>query len=302
MAQAMFFGDLMREWWTEGLSLGNARYADESWRRLEREVLPYLADKEPKKITAQMVRKIIQRIEKNGTPAVARKIKSHISQVFKYGIDSGRLFKNPARDVSLKPYKHKPRRAIVDPKMIGSLMRDIVYFRSSKRRHALKLMSLLFVRPGELVQAEWAEIEWESAVWRIPAEKMKMKRPHTVPLPRQALDTLRELYTLTGHLRWLFPSRWDKRKHEQGRVLTYALKKMGYHDVLTAHGFRAMAATALSEQGWASEPIERQLAHVDKNAVRAAYQRSELVAERRKMLQAWADYLDMRCAWAILGK
>ena len=134
-------------------------------------------------------------------------------------------------------------------------------------------------------------------------KKMKMRRPHNVPLPRQALDVLRELRGVTGDGLWLFPSRWDKSRHEGGNVLTYALRRMGYGpEVMTGHGFRAMAATTLAEQGWPSEVIERQLAHVDRNAVRAAYQRSDLLTERRKMLQAWADYLDLRCAQAILGR
>lgn len=137
----------------------------------------------------------------------------------------------------------------------------------------------------------------------IPAAKMKMKRPHNVPLSRQALDVLRELQTITGKNRWLFPSRWNKSRHETGQVLNLALRRMGYGpDVMTGHGFRAMAATTLSEQGWPSETIERQLAHVDKNQVRAAYQRSDLLTERRNMVQAWADWLDMRQAWAILGR
>jgi integrase len=130
-----------------------------------------------------------------------------------------------------------------------------------------------------------------------------MKRPHIVPLSRQAQDALRALQAVSGENRWLFPSRWNKSRHEKGMVLNTALRRMGYgREAMTAHGFRAMAATTLSEQSWASEVIERQLAHVDKNRVRAAYQRSELLAERRKMMQAWADFLDMRCAWAILGK
>jgi integrase len=117
------------------------------------------------------------------------------------------------------------------------------------------------------------------------------------------LDVLRDLRALTGANRWLFPSRWDKSRHETGVVLNLALRRLGYgSEIMTAHGFRAMAATTLSEQGWPSEAIERQLSHADKNAVRAAYQRSELLEERRKMMQAWADYLDMRQAWAILGK
>lgn len=284
---------------------GNVNYAEESWRRLERDVMPHLGDKPLEKIDAPTILAILRGIEKRGTFVTARKIKSHISQIMRYGIACGYIFINPVRDLgwALTPHKHRPRAAITDPRQIGLLMRDIEHCSSPKRRCSLKLAALTFVRPGELCQAEWNEIEWDTGIWRIPAHKMKMQRAHSVPLSRQAMDVLRELQAVTGDNRWLFPSQWDKSRHEEGRVLTSALRRMGYgSDIMTAHGFRAMAATTLSEQGWPSETIERQLAHVDKNQVRAAYQRSELMEERRKMLQAWADFLDMRCAWAILGK
>lgn len=304
MAQILF-QEVAREWWERYMLRGNVKYAEESWRRLEREVMPKLGARPMKKIDAPIILTILRNIEKRGTLVTAHKIKSHISQIMRYGIACGIIYSNPARDLTwaLIPKKHKPRAALTDPRQIGMLIRDIAAFRPKQRRCALQLAALTFVRPGELCRAEWSEIEWDAGIWRIPAEKMKMKRPHIVPLSRQALDVLRELRVLTGDGRWLFPSRWDKTRHMGGRVLNTALRRIGYGpDVMTAHGFRAMAATILSEQGWPSEAIERQLAHVDKNQVRAAYQRSDLLPERRKMAQAWADYLDMRCAWAILGK
>lgn len=305
MAAQVLFQDVAREWWERFMLRGAAHYAEESWRRLEREVMPELGRKQLAKIDAPMILGILRRIEKRGTLVTARKIKSHISQIMRYGIACGHIFSNPARDLgwALTPQKHTPRAAITEPREIGRLMRDITAFRSKKRRYALQLAALTFVRPGELCRAEWDEIEWDASIWRIPAEKMKMKRPHIVPLSRQAQDVLRDLRVLTGDKRWLFPSRWDKSRPQGGGVLNTALRRIGYgREVMTAHGFRAMAATILSEQGWPSEAIERQLAHVDRNQVRAAYQRSELLSERRKMMQAWADYLDMRCAWAILGR
>ena len=267
--------------------------------------MPKLGNKTLKKIDAPSILSILRSIEKRGTLVVARKVKSHVSQIMRYGIACGHIYTNPARDLgwALTPHKSTPRAALTEPRQIGNLMRDIHAFKSLKNRSALLLASLTFVRPGELCQAEWAEMEMDAGVWRIPAEKMKMKRPHLVPLSRQAMDVLRGLLPLTGHSRWLFPSQWNGgARHMHGRVLGCCLKTMGYGTVMSAHGFRAMAATVLSEQGWPSEAIERQLAHVDRNTVRAAYQRSELLGERRKMLQAWADFLDMRQAWAILGK
>ena len=300
----VIFKDLAREWWELYMLQGNLEYAEESWRRLEREVMPRLGNKPLKKIDAPAILAILRTIERRGTLVTARKVKSHVSQIMRYGIACGHIYTNPARDLgwALVPHKATPRAAITDPRQIGNLMRDINSFRQPKNRCALMLAALTFVRPGELAQAEWAEIEMDAGIWRIPTEKMKMKRAHNVPLSRQALDVLRSLRPITGHSRWLFPSQWKGgERHMKGRVLGCCLNKMGYGAVMSAHGFRAMAATVLSEQGWPSEAIERQLAHVDRNSVRAAYQRSELLTERRKMLQAWADFLDMRQAWAILA-
>lgn len=301
----MVFENLLREWWERVLLRGNEAYAHESWRRLEREVLPKLGDKDPKKITPPMILTILRRVEARGTYAKARKIKSHISQAMRYGIACGVVVSDPTRDISyaLTRYKSTPRAAITEPKEIGELMKKIEGYRYRQRRLSLKLAALTFCRAGEIMGAEWSEIEWETALWRIPAQKMKMKRPHLVPLASQTLDVLRELKARTGKYRWLFPSRWDRTRHEQAGVLTHALRAMGYDGkTVCAHGFRAMAATTLSDRGWPSEVIERQLAHIDQNRIRAAYQRSELLDDRRRMMQAWADFLDLKCAHAILGR
>jgi len=304
MAQTLF-KTVAREWWEKFMLRGSVPYAEECWRRLEREVMPELGHRPLSKITAPMILTILRRIEARGTIETAHKVKAHISQTFRYGIACGLVYVNPARDLSwaLTPKNPKPRAAITEPRQVGRLMRDIDAFLSKKRRCALKFAILTFVRPGELCRAEWSEIEMDAAIWRIPAVKMKMKRPHIVPLAMQALEVLRELKTLTGQGRWLFPSRYNAENSMQTLVLNTALRRLGYGpEEVTAHGFRAMAATLLSEQGWQSEVIERQLAHVDQNQVRAAYQRSELLPERKRMMQAWADFLDMRTAWAILGR
>lgn len=305
MASTVTFEAVAREWWERYMCQGDADYAAESWRRLAREVMPRLGAKPLAKVTAPAILTLLRRIEARGTLVVARKVKSHISQIMRYGIACGHISRDPARDLgwALTPHRSRPRAAITDPREIGRLMADIERHRNRQRRCMLRLAALLFVRPGELAQGAWIEVEWEAGLWRIPAKKMKMHRPHNVPLPRQALDVLRELQSETGGTPWFFPSRWDKAKHEGGSVLTFALRRMGYGpEVMTGHGFRAMAATTLAEQGWPSEVIERQLAHVDRNQVRAAYQRTDLLTDRRRMLQAWADYLDLRCAQAILGR
>lgn len=304
--QAKNFGELLREWWALYLCRGSERYAAESWRRLEREVLPKLGGTPPKKITPPMILDILRRIEARGTLVAARKVRSHISQAMRYGIACGAVDSDPTRDLSyaLTPHKSRPRAAITDPRMIGELMVRIERFRPRRRALSLRLAALTFVRPGELASASWADISFEGTCWKIPAEKMKMKRPHQVPLSTQALEAFRELHALTARRSpYCFPRRGDPGRHEGAGCLTHSLRCMGYApETMTGHGFRAMGATILSEQGWPSETIERQLAHIDHNKVRAAYQRSDLLEERRRMMQAWADWLDLRCARAILGR
>jgi integrase len=152
---------------------------------------------------------------------------------------------------------------------------------------------LVFVRPGELRHAEWAEIDLENAEWRIPAEKMKMKDPHIVPLSKQAAEVLSEIQPTTGLSRYIFPSiRTNSRPMSENTVLA-ALRRMGYtKEEMSGHGFRAMASTVLHEQGWPSDIIERQLAHAERNSIKAAYNHAQHLPERRRMMQAWADYLD----------
>lgn len=160
-------------------------------------------------------------------------------------------------------------------------------------RCALRLAPLLFVRPGELRHAEWAEFDMDAAEWRIPAHKMKMPEAHVVPLPTQAMAILRELHPLTGRGRYLFPGLRTIGEPMSENTVNAALRRLGYDkDTMTGHGFRAMASTRLNELGWAPDVIERQLAHAERNKVRAAYNRAQYMGERRKMMQAWADYLD----------
>jgi integrase len=305
MTQALF-ADVAREWWQKFMLRGSHSYAHDVWHKLELDVLPQLGHRPLKKIDAPMILAILRRIEARGTIEAAHKVKAHISQVMRYGIACGLIYANPARDLSwaLTPRTFVPRAAITEPREVGRLMAKVERMRPGVKRCALKLLALTFVRSGELRLAEWPEIALDTAEWRIPAAKMKMKRPHIVPLSRQAVEVLRELRGLGKHDRFLFPAiRRHSDRAMTASVFRKALHGLGYaSDIMCPHGFRAMAATLLSEQGWSSEAIERQLAHADRNQVRAAYQRSERLADRRTMMQAWADYLDMRTAWAILGR
>jgi integrase len=183
---------------------------------------------------------------------------------------------------------------ITDPKKIGELLRAIDGYEGTPvAKCALKLAPLVFVRPGELRHAEWAEIDLDKAEWRIPAEKMKMKNPHIVPLSSQAVKVLCEIFPITGQGQYVFPSvRTNSRPMSENTILA-ALRRMGYtKEEMSGHGFRAMASTVLHEQNWPSDVIERQLAHAERNSIKAAYNHAQHLPERRKMMQAWADYLD----------
>ena len=184
--------------------------------------------------------------------------------------------------------------AITDTKEIGPLLRAIDAYRGGIIvKCALRLAPLLFVRPGELRRMEWAEIDFDKAEWKIPAEKMKMRESHIVPLSNQALEILEEIRAVTGEGRYAFPSpRTWERPMSENAVLA-ALRSLGYtKEQMSGHGFRSMASTLLNAQGWSPDVIERQLAHVDRNRVRAAYNRHDYLPERQKMMQTWADYLD----------
>jgi integrase len=196
---------------------------------------------------------------------------------------------------ALKPHKPKHHAAVVEPKAVGALLRAIDSYNGEPvTKAALQLAPLVFVRPGELRRAEWAEFDLEGATWRIPAERMKMRDAHIVPLSRQAVSILREIYPITYRRSiYVFPSIRSARRPMSENTVTGALRRLGYsRDEMTGHGFRSTASTLLNEQGWNRDAIERQLAHSERDGVRAAYNRAEYLAERIQMMRAWADYLD----------
>ena len=194
----------------------------------------------------------------------------------------------------MPPVQKKHHASIVDPIAVGELLRAIDGYKGHLvTRCALQLAPLVFVRPGELRRAEWSEIDLEKAEWRIPAAKMKMGSPHIVPLSQQALTVLNEIKPLTGGGTYVFPSVRSRQRPMSENTVNAALRRLGYtKEQMTGHGFRSMASTLLNEQGWHHDAIERQLAHAERNGVRAAYNYAEHLPERRKMMQAWADCLD----------
>jgi integrase len=209
---------------------------------------------------------------------------------------TGRAERDPTPDLrgAIAAVVRRNRPAIVEPLRIGELMRAIQTYRGDvATEFALKLLPLTFVRPGELRLALWHEFDLRNAEWRIPAERMKMRELHVVPLATQAVALLTDLHALTGKGVFVFPSIRSRDRPISDNTVNAALRRLGFgRDEMVAHGFRSMASTCLNEQGWHPDLIELQLAHAERNEVRSAYNRAQRLADRRKMMQSWADYLD----------
>jgi integrase len=259
---------------------------------------PAFGDRPIAEIAARDLLALLRKIEHQGFYETARRLRSTCGMVFRYAIATGRADRDPSMDLrgALTVPQVTHRATITDPKSIGALLRAIDGFDGQPTtRAALRLAAYVFVRPGELRQAEWNEFDFDTAVWSIPAEKMKMRRPHRVPLARQPLAILRELREITGNGHWLFPSVRSFKRPISENTLNAALRRLGYgSEEMCTHGFRGMASTRLNEMGrWNPDAIERQLAHQEANAVRRAYTHgAEFWTERLQMMQVWADYLD----------
>ncbi|GAA6177858.1 tyrosine-type recombinase/integrase [Sulfitobacter pacificus] len=248
-------------------------------------------------ITAPMILKTLRKVEAKGTYETAHRLRARIGSVFRYAVASGMAEIDPTyalRDALIRPTRVH-RAAITDPKALGRLMLEIDGFEGqATTRIALKLLAMLAQRPGEIRHAKWSEIDFVNKVWAIPAEKMKMRRDHVVPLPAQALASLDELRRMNGNGEYLFPSLRTWKRPMSENTLNAALRRMGYSgEEMTAHGFRASFSTLANESGlWHPDAIERSLAHVEKNEVRRAYARGDHWEERVRLADWWAGYLD----------
>lgn len=275
---------------------------------LEDFAYPALGDRPIAQIKPAEVLELLKKVEGRGTFETARRLRGICSRVFRYAVSTQKAEidpTHPLRGALIAP-KTRHHSAIIEPNAIGALLRAIYDYQGNVLTAAgLKLAALTFVRPGELRLMEWREIDLESAIWSIPAERMKMRRPHKVPLARQALAVLDEIRPFTGKGRFVFPSLRSDDWGMSENTLNAALRRMGFDKAeMTSHGFRAMAATRLNEMGnWSVDAIERQLAHQDANAIRRAYTHAaEYWDERVRMMQVWADYLDeLRTAPARKG-
>lgn len=295
-AAAEGFETVAREWFETQRGEWVASHADKIIRRLERDVFPWIGKRPISELAAPEILAALRRIETRGAVETAHRALTNVGQVFKYAIATGRATMNPARDLSpaLRPVTQTHHASITEPTKIGGLLRAIDgYVGTPVVRAALQLAPLVFVRPGELRQAEWSEFDLDASEWRIPAARMKAREMHIVPLAPQAVAILREIHALTGDGRFVFPSARSPRRPMSNVAVLAALRRMGFaSDEMTGHGFRSMASTLLNEQGWHRDAIERQLAHGERNKVRAAYNYAQHLPERRKMMRAWADYLE----------
>jgi integrase len=290
------FEAVAREWFKKFSAGWAPTHSTTVIKRLERDVFPWLGTRPAGEIAAPDLLTVLRRVEARGALETAHRIHQVCGQVFRYAVATGRAQRDPSADLrgALPPVREKHHAAITEPKQVGALLRAINEYKGSfVTRCALRLAPLVFVRPGELRKAEWREFDLDAATWRIPAARMKMRSEHVVPLSLQAVEILRELKPLTGAWRYVFPGARTAGRPMSENAITAALRRMDYTGKqMTGHGFRTMASTLLNELGWSADAIERQLAHAERDGVRDAYNRAEYLAERKRMMQSWADYLD----------
>ena len=289
------FEAVAREWYRKQSHTWVATHATDVWRRLEANLFPALGTRPIAELTAPEVLSAVRKIEQRGAYDLAHRVLQVSSQVFRYGIATGRCDHDVSADLRGALTPHKPRnQAAVTPEELPALLRAIEGYAELGDKltgYALRLMALTFVRTGELIGATWHEIDLDNAVWIIPAERMKMRAEHVVPLAHEAVTLLRELKAIGGGSRYVFPGR-NPDKPISNNTMLFALYRLGYKGKMTGHGFRAVASTILNESGFRADVIERQLAHCERNDVRGAYNRAEYLSERRKMMQQWGDMLE----------
>ena len=291
------FEAVSREWFEKHVSTLDPLYGKKLRSRFEKHIFPVIGNKAISELEPTDVLAAAQRTEREGSIETSHRILQHCSQVFRYAIATGRTKYDVTVGLhdALAKTKVKHMATILDKERIGQLLRAIdAYGGFYPTKCALRLAPHFFVRPGELQKAEWAEFDMDAREWRIPAEKMKMRAKHIVPLSRQAVEILQELHPHTGNGRFLFPSIRTNSKPISLESMLVAIRAKGFtKDEMTIHGFRGMASTLLNEMGYNRDWIERQLAHSERDHVRAAYNYAQYLPERTRMMQEWSDYLDI---------
>lgn len=301
------FESIAREWFKKFSSGWAESHSKRVMRRLEANVFPRLGSMPITDIEPPVLLGALRKIEERGAIETAHRVKQTCGQIYRYGVANGYCERDITQDLrgALPPPNTRHHPSITEPREIGALLRAIdSYDGSPLTRLALQLAPLVFVRPGELRGARWSELDLHAAEWRIPEDRMKMDEPHIVPLARQAVELFLELRDHTGRYDLVFPGVRSKHRPMSDNTLNGALRRLGYAtDEMTAHGFRSMASTRLNESGkWNRDSIERQLAHAERDSVRAAYNYAQHLPERTKMMQWWADYLDELRAGAAVTK
>jgi integrase len=289
------FEVVAREWFAKHSPNWSARHAAVTMRRLERDIFPWIGGTPVADVTAPQLLEVIRRIEQRGALVTAHRALGNCGQVFRYAVATGRAERDPSGDLrgALPPVKGEHFASVTDPKKVAEVLRAINGYEGTLIvRCALHLAPLVFVRPGELRKAEWADIDLDAAEWRYTVTKTDAE--HIVPLCRQAVEILRELYPLTGRGRYVFPSARSAARPMSDNAILAAMRRMGIgKDEMSGHGFRAMARTILDEVlGFRADFIEHQLAHAVRDPLGRAYNRTAHLPERRHMMQAWGDYLD----------
>ena len=301
LADERSFARVFDRWFDIWKSGKTPRHAEYTRTRAQKDILPALGALGIDQITTPRILAMVRKVEHRGALDISKRVLNTTSQVCDYAAVEGLITANPCAPI--KPSKHIKKHetqhmARVDAKELPELLRKIWAYDDGRGRTltglALRWMVFTFVRTSELINAEWSEIDWEKQVWRIPAARMKMRRPHIVPLSLQAIATLNEIRTLSGDGRFVFPGQNRSGTTMSNNTILYALYRLGYHSRMTGHGFRGLASTILHEQDWNHAWIELQLAHADADQVSAAYNAAQYLAGRTKMMQAWADFIDLQ--------
>lgn len=293
------FEDVAKEWHENQREKWSEAHYRSILHRLEIDIFPHLGKRPIAEIDAPELLAVLRKVENRGAIDLAKRCRQICGQIFRYGIATGRCQHDHAYVLreALKSAKTK-HYAALEIQELPAFLRALDYNDTrlyARTRRVIRILMLTFVRTGELIAASWDEIDFEAAEWRIPAERMKMRRPHVVPLSRQALALFAEQKAETGHMntKWVFPSKVRPRDHMSNNTILGAIKRLGYQGRMTGHGFRALAMSAIKEKlGYREEVVDRQLAHAHRNKVIAAYDRAQFLDDRKKMMQEWADYID----------
>lgn len=291
------FEAVAREWHENKKKKWSDRYGNNLMQLLEKELFPHVGNRPIAEIAPLELLEAIKKVEKRGANEVARRALQISGQVFKYAIATARAVRNPAPDLTgaLTAYK-KTHYAALEAKELPEFLQALERNEArlyQQTRNAVRLLMLTFTRTTELIESTWDEIDLDNAVWEIPAERMKMRKPHIVPLSKQAIAILKEQKEMHGHRKWVFPNSVRPIKPMSNNTILFAIGRLGYKGKMTGHGFRALAMSTIKESlGYRHEVVDRQLAHAHRNEVDAAYDRAQFLKERTKMMQEWSDYID----------